>query len=405
MTDFSRIRADFPILSRVVNGHPLAYLDNAATSQKPRAVIEAISGYYEGFNANVHRALHSLGEEATAAHEGARSKVARFIGAAKDSEIVFTRGTTESINLVANSWGEANLGEGDLVLLTTMEHHSDLVPWQLVASRRGAVLAFIPFGADGSIDLGAVDANWDDRTRLLCVTHMSNVLGTINDVKGLARIAHAHGALILVDGAQSVPHMRIDVADLDCDFLAFSGHKVYGPMGTGILWARESILEAMPPWMGGGDMIRAVRLTGSTWNDLPWKFEAGTPNVEGSIGLGAAIDYVSAIGMEAIGDREAGLTRHALDVLDAVGGLVMHGRSPTRGAVFSFSLGAIHPHDVAQYLDRTGIAVRAGHHCAQPLMRLLGVPATTRASLAFYNTEDELDRLGEALEGARSFYS
>jgi cysteine desulfurase/selenocysteine lyase len=286
-----------------------------------------------------------------------------------------------------------------------MEHHSDIVPWQLAAKRRGARLAYIPVEDDGTLDLDAVERNWDDHIRLVCVTHMSNVLGTINDVVRLGRIAHAHGALILVDAAQSVPHMPIDVAALGCDFLAFSGHKMYAPMGIGVLWAREALLEAMPPYMGGGDMIRAVHLEESTWNDLPWKFEAGTPDVGGAVGLAAAIDYVDGIGFGAIGAREHELAGYALERLNSVEGLELHGHAPRRGAVFSFSLGSVHPHDIAQYLDREGIAVRAGHHCAQPLMKRLAVPATTRASLAFYNTEEEIDRLAVALEGARRFWS
>jgi cysteine desulfurase/selenocysteine lyase len=388
-----------------VNGKPLAYLDNAATSQKPLSVIRTISNYYESMNANVHRALHSLGEESTAAYEASRAKVRRFIGAARDAEIVFTRGTTESINLVANSWAEAFLREGDVILLTMMEHHSNLVPWQLAAARKGARLGFIPLEADGSLDLDAVEASWDPRTRIVALAHMSNVLGTINDIARISRIAHDNGALVLVDAAQSVPHMGVDVAALGCDFLAFSSHKMYGPMGMGVLWAREAILDSMPPWMGGGDMIRSVRLEESTWNDLPWKFEAGTPNVEGAIGLGAAVDWILGVGFEAIEAREARLTRYAIEKLDSVEGLVIHGRARERGAVLSFSLGKVHPHDVAQYLDREGIAVRAGHHCAQPLMKRLGVPATARASIALYNTEEELERLRVALEGAKEFYA
>jgi len=402
--DIVTLRSEFPILSREINGHPLAYLDNAATSQKPRSVIEAVDAFYTSHNANIHRSLHSLGEEATADWEGARKKVARFIGAATTEEIVFTRGTTESINLVASSWGDAFLREGDLILLTLMEHHSNIVPWQLAAARRGARLAYIAIEEDGSLDLEAVERGWDPRTRIVCATHMSNVLGTINDLRRLADIAHSHGALLLADAAQSVPHMGIDVGALGCDFLAFSGHKMYAPMGIGVLWGREALLEAMPPYMGGGDMIRSVGLESSTWNELPWKFEAGTPDVGGAVGLSAAIDFIETIGWDYIGRRESALGRLALETLEAVPGLRVHGRAQGRGAVFSFSFEDIHPHDIAQFLDREGIAVRAGHHCAQPLMRHLGVPATARASLAFWNEEAEVRRLGEALEGARRFY-
>ncbi len=398
------VRGDFPILDRHVNGHPLAYLDNAATSQKPRVVLDAMRVYYEHNNANVHRALHTLGEEATAAFEEGRGKVQRLLNARARAEIVFTRGTTEAINLVASSWADSSLKSGDVVLCTVMEHHSNLVPWQLACARRGAKLSFLPVEDDGSLDLERAAAAWDPRTRLVAVTHVSNVLGTINDVKALARIAHDRGALILVDGAQAVPHMRIDVQDLDCDFYCFSGHKMYGPMGIGALYGKEEILEAMPPWMGGGEMIRSVHLEGSTWNDLPWKFEAGTPNVEGAVGLSAAIDYLHALGLPAIAAWEHDLAAYAAEKLRATPDVTVYGSAPVRGAVFSFTLGAIHAHDVAQFLDREGIAVRAGHHCAQPLMKRLGVPATARASLSFYNTFAEIDRLAEALEGAARFY-
>ncbi len=403
-SNVASVRARFPILAREINGHPLAYLDNAATSQKPLEVIEAVDGFYRSRNANIHRSLHTLGEEATADWEGARAKVARFIGARRNEEVIFTRGTTESINLVASSWGEAFLKEGDVILLTMMEHHSNIVPWQLVAARRGASLVYIQLEADGSIDLEKVEASWNPRTRIVCATHMSNVLGTINDIRRLSEIAHAHGALLLADAAQSAPHMRLDVGALGCDFLAFSGHKLYAPMGIGVLWGREALLEAMPPYMGGGDMIRSVGLETSTYNDLPWKFEAGTPDVGGAVGLSAAIDFIGGLGWDYIGRREASLGRRALSVLGEVRGLSLHGTARDRGAVFSFSFADIHPHDIAQFLDREGLAVRAGHHCAQPLMRLLKVPATTRASLAFWNTEEEVERLGAALEAAKRFY-
>ena len=399
------VRARFPILQRRVGGKPVAYLDNAATSQKPLEVLQAVDGYYRAHNANIHRSLHTLGEEATAAWEAARAKTARFIGSARPEELVFTRGTTESINLVASSWGGSFLREGDVILLTIMEHHSNLVPWQLAAARVGARLSFIPVEEDGSLDLDRVEANWDPRTRLVSVAHMSNVLGTVNDVARLGAIAHAHGALLLVDAAQSVPHMELDVKSLGCDFLAFSGHKMYAPMGIGALWGRTELLDAMPPYMGGGDMIRSVELESSTWNDLPWKFEAGTPDVGGAVGLAAAIDFIEGLGWDYIRDREERLTARAIEILDGVPGLRLHGRARERGGVFSFSFETVHPHDIAQYLDKEGVAVRAGHHCAQPLMRSLDLMATTRASIAFWNSEEELERLGAALEAARRFYS
>jgi cysteine desulfurase/selenocysteine lyase len=398
------VRGDFPILDRTVNGRPLAYLDSAATSQKPRLVLDAIRVYYEHGNANVHRALHTLGEEATAAYEEARGKVQRLLNARASREIIFTRGTTEAINLVASSWADSKLATGDVVLLTEMEHHSNLVPWQIACARRGSTLRFIPLAEDGTLDLEEAERTWDPGTRLVAVTFVSNVLGTINDVKSIAALAHARGALVLVDGAQAVPHMRVDVQDIDCDFFAFSGHKMYAPMGIGALYGKEKILDAMPPWMGGGEMIRSVSLEQSTWNDLPWKFEAGTPNVEGAVGLSAAIDYLHALGLPAIGAWEEELAAYARERLGGVRELTQYGAAKRRSGVFPFNLGDIHAHDVAQFLDREGIAVRAGHHCAQPLARKLGVAATVRASLAFYNTFSEIDRLVDALEGALRFY-
>jgi len=399
------VREDFPILDRRVNGKSLAYLDNAATSQKPREVLDAIRVYYENGNANVHRALHTLGEEATAAFEEARKKIQRFVNAEKASEIVYTRGTTEAINLVAFSWAERFLEKGDVVLLTEMEHHSNLVPWQLACERRGCRLQFIPVEPDGTIDLQKAERAWDPRTRMVALTHVSNVLGTVNDVKAVAALAHARGAHVLVDGAQAVAHFRVDVRDLDCDFYAFSSHKMCGPMGIGVLYGREKLLDAMPPWMGGGEMIRAVTPERSTWNDLPWKFEAGTPNVEGAVGLGVAIDYLHGLEFRHIAAWEEELDRYALQRLYGAPGVTLYGTAAHRGSAFSFTLGNIHAHDVAQFLDREGIAVRAGHHCAQPLMKKLGVPATVRASLSFYNTFAEIDRLAEALEGALRFYA
>jgi cysteine desulfurase/selenocysteine lyase len=399
------VREDFPILDRTVHGKTLAYLDNAATSQKPRAVLDAIRVYYERGNANVHRALHALGEEATAAFEQDRAKVQRLLNARSKHEVVFTRGTTEAINLVASSWGDTFLKKGDVILLTDMEHHSNLVPWQLACARKGCTLAFIPLTPQGALDLEATEKLWTDKVRMVAVTHVSNVLGTVNDVKAITEMAHARGALVLVDGAQSVPHFRVDVADIDCDFLAFSGHKMCAPMGIGVLYGKEHLLERMPPWMGGGEMISAVHRERSTWNELPYKFEAGTPNVEGAIGLGTAIDYLHRLEFPAIAAWEAELTRYALERLQEVPDLTIYGTAAHRGAVISFNLGSIHAHDVAQYLDKEGIAVRAGHHCAQPLMRLLDIPGTARASFCFYNTFSEIDRLHDVLLAAVEFYA
>jgi cysteine desulfurase / selenocysteine lyase len=399
------VREDFPLLDRMVNGKPLAYLDNAATSQKPKAVLDAIKTYYEHTNANVHRALHTLGEEATMEYEMVRRKVQRFINAKNKEEIIFTRGTTESINLVASSYADAHLAFGDTILLTEMEHHSNLVPWQLAAKKHGCKLRFIPITENGALDVEHVEQNWDPSIRLVALTHVSNVLGSINDVKLISAIAHRHGAVVLVDGAQSVPHITIDVQDIDCDFFAFSGHKMYGPMGIGVLYGKEELLNSMPPWMGGGEMIKSVHYESSTWNDLPWKFEAGTPNVEGVVGLGAAIDYIHSLGLSHISSWEHKLLSYADEHLKGVKELVQYGTSPQKSCVFAFTLGDIHAHDVAQFLDREGVAVRAGHHCAQPLAHRLGVVSTVRASLAFYNTYSEIDRLTKALEDALRFYS
>jgi cysteine desulfurase/selenocysteine lyase len=397
--DVAAVRADFPILEG-----GLAYLDNAATTQKPRQVIEALAGYYRESNANVHRALHRLGEAATEAFEEGRRTVARFIAAAGPAEIVFTRGATEAINLVAASWGRSNVSAGDEILLTEMEHHSNLVPWQLLAEATGATLRFIPFREDGSLDLDRLEALLTARTKLVAVTAMSNVFGTINDTQRIVGAAHAAEIPVLLDGAQSVPHLPVDVQALDCDFLAFSGHKMYGPTGIGVLYGKKRLLEAMPPYQAGGEMIRSVWLDRSTWNDLPYKFEAGTPHIAGAVGLKAAIEYLSGLGMERIRAYEDSLTRYALERLGAVDGLTVHGEAPVRGGVISFTLDGVHPHDVAQYLDSEDIAIRAGHHCAYPIMRKLGVPATARASLAFYNTAGEIERLAGALNRAKEFF-
>lgn len=404
MYDVERVRRDFPILKRSVGERPLVYLDNAATSQKPRPVIEATRDYYERHNANVHRAVHMLAEEATAAYEEAREKVARFVGAPETAGLVFTRGTTEAINLVACAWGRKSLGEGDEVVLTEAEHHSNLVPWQLVARATGARLRFVPIREDGTLDMEEAEKLIGPRTRLVAAIHASNVLGTINPVERLAELAHEAGALMLVDGAQSAPHMPVDVKALGCDFFAFSGHKMLGPMGIGALWGRPEVLEEMDPFMGGGEMIREVRLEDSTWNDLPYKFEAGTPNVAGAVGLGTAVDYLGELGMENVREHERRLGEYAYERLTGLEDLTVYGPERDRSGLVSFSMQEVHPHDLSQLLDAEGIAIRSGHHCAQPLMRRLGVPATARASFYLYNTEEEVDALVEALAKAREFF-
>jgi cysteine desulfurase/selenocysteine lyase len=388
-----------------VRGRPLVYLDNAATTQKPRAVIEALVRYYETANANVHRAIHALGEEATEQYEAARAKVAAFIGARDPATCVFVRNTTEAINLVAYAWARHRLRPGDEIVVTLMEHHSNLVPWQLAARATGARLRFVGLREDGSLDRRSLDEALGPRTRLVAVAHVSNVLGTVNPVKEIAARAHAVGALCLVDGAQSAPHMPVDVADMDCDFFAFSGHKMYGPMGIGVLYGKREHLEAMEPFLGGGEMIREVRLEDATWNDVPWKFEAGTPNVAGAVGLGAAVDYLRSVGFQEAVAYERELTRYALGRLAETEGVVVYGPRGERGDLVTFNLGDVHPHDLSQVLDAEGVAIRAGHHCCQPLMRHLGVAATARASFAFYNTREEVDALVDAVEKAREFFA
>jgi cysteine desulfurase / selenocysteine lyase len=403
--DVGRIRADFPVLSTLVrDGHPLVYLDNAATSQKPRQVIEAISRFYTGENANIHRGLHYLSERATAAYDAAREKVANFLGAAASSEIVFTRGTTEAINLVAQSWARNTLQPGDEVLVTAMEHHANLVPWQVVCEQTGARLRAVAITDRGELDFDSFDRLLTDRTRLFAVGHISNALGTVNPVGELAARARARGALVLVDGAQSSPHLPIDVAELGCDFFACSGHKMLGPTGIGVLYGRLDLLEGMPPWQTGGDMIERVTLERSSWAMPPARFEAGTPPIAEVIGLAAAIDYLESVGLEAIGDWERELLARATELVGALPGVRLVGTAREKAAVLSFVLEGIHPHDVGTVLDDDGIAVRAGHHCAQPLMQRLGIPATVRASFAFYNTLDEVDALAGAVERARKVF-
>ncbi|HEU4798076.1 MAG TPA: cysteine desulfurase [bacterium] len=401
------IREDFPILSQRMNGKPLTYLDSAATSQKPQRVIDALVRYYREYNANVHRGIYKIAEQATQAYEASRVKVAAFINAPRPEELIFTRSTTEAINLVAYAWGRASIRSGDEIILTEMEHHSNLVPWQLLAAERGATLRFVPFDEQGMLALHEFDRMLTDRTRLVALTHQSNVLGTINPIREIAAKAHAAGAKVLVDGAQSAPHMPVDVQALGADFFAFSAHKMCGPTGAGALWARYDILDAMPPFQGGGEMIMLVHLEGTTYKDPPYKFEAGTPNIADSIVWGEAVDYLKAIGMQAIRDHEQHLTVYAMRRLGEIPGLRLFGpESPMRrGGALSFELDGAHPHDVAQVLDQDGIAVRAGHHCAQPLHRALGVSATTRASLYLYNTEADIDTLVAGLHTVRNLFS
>lgn len=392
------IRQDFPILQREVYGRPLIYLDNAATTQKPRSVVEAISNEYFSTNANVHRGVHFLSQKATDLHEAARERVRQFINARSTAEVLFTRGTTESLNLVASSFGEAFLKEGDEVIVSVMEHHSDIIPWQLLRERKGIVIRVIPMDDSGRLDLEAYERLFSERTRLVCVAHVSNVLGTVNPVKQMAATAHAHGAYMLVDGAQSIPHFKVDVQDLDCDFLTFSGHKIYGPTGIGVLYGRESLLEKMPPYQGGGEMIARVTFEHTTYERLPYKFEAGTPDYVGTHALAAAIDYVEALGMDEIAAHEHRLTQYAMERLGAIKDMHLYGTTPDKDAVVAFNVGNIHPLDLGTLLDRLGIAIRTGHHCAQPLMQRCGVEGMARASFALYNTMDEIDKLAEGIE-------
>src|SRR6266576_1028883 len=400
------VRADFPIMERRVNGKPLIYLDSAATSQKPAVVIDTMDDYYRRYNANPHRGVYAISEEATAAYESARQRVASFINAASPKEVIFTRNTTEAINLVRYSWGRANVHAGDRILLTEMEHHSNLVPWQLLAREVGATLEFLCIDDQGLLQLDDLERKLVG-VRLLAITHQSNTLGTINPIKAIVEAAHRAGALVLIDGAQAVPHMPVDVRELGVDFYAFSGHKMCGPTGIGVLWARRALLEAMPPFLGGGDMIKRVKLNDATWNDLPWKFEAGTPSVAEGIGLGAAVDYLSGVGMEAVRAHERTLVDYAMERLQDIPGITLYGpRDPElHGGAVSFTLPNIHPHDLATLVDREGIAVRAGHHCTQPLMDRLGVPATTRASFYIYNRADEVDQLVDGIQKAQKVFA
>lgn len=404
MLDIEEIRKDFPILSRTVYNRPLVYLDNAATTQKPRAVVEAMTEEYYSVNANVHRGVHYLSQQATELHEQARANVQGFINARSEAEIIFTRGTTESLNLVAFSFGEAFLKEGDEVLVSVMEHHSNIVPWQMLRERKGIVLKVIPMTDEGEIDLEAYKNLFSPRTRLVCIAHVSNVLGTVNPVKEMTAIAHAHGAKVLVDGAQSVPHRRVDVQDIGCDFLTFSGHKIYGPTGIGVLYGREELLEKMPPYQGGGEMIARVSFEKTTYERLPFKFEAGTPDFVGSHALAVALDYVRGIGQDIIAAHEADLTRYAMEQMSLIPGMKIYGTAREKDAVISFNVGDIHPLDLGTLLDRLGIAIRTGHHCAQPLMARCGVESMARASFALYNTRAEVDALVAGIDRVRKMF-
>ena len=403
--DVEKVRADFPILKRRVHGKRLVYLDNAATTQKPQSVIDALVDYYSRYNSNVHRSVHTLGEEATAAYEASREKAAKFVGA-RPKELVFVRGTTEATNLVRFAWGEKNVKKGDLLVTTMMEHHSNIVPWQLLAKSRGADLKFVGLNRDGTLDMGQLEALLRESPRLVAVTHCSNVLGTINDGRAISAKARAAGATTVVDGAQSVPHMPVDVGAIGCDFYAYSGHKMLGPTGIGALVGRKELLEQMDPFNAGGEMIREVFLDHATWNDVPYKFEAGTVNIADAIGLGAAVDYLTAIGMEKVREHEVLLIKYALESLPKVKGFHPYGPAEPakRGGVISFNLGDVHPHDLATILDEEGVAIRSGHHCAQPLMRWLDVAATSRASFHVYNSYDDIDALKAGLEKAGSIF-
>jgi cysteine desulfurase / selenocysteine lyase len=403
--DFTALRKEFPIFERKVHGKPLIYLDSTATTQKPLAVLEALDRYYRTYNANIHRGVYLIAEEATAAYEEARAKVRQLLNARSAAEIIFTRGTTESVNLVTNAWGRKNVGRGDVILLTEMEHHSNLVPWQLLAIERGAAIRYIPVDGSGRLDLSGLDRLLEGPVKIVSLAHVSNVLGTINPVAEITRRAHAAGALVMVDGAQSVPHMPVDVRALDCDFLALSGHKMLGPTGIGALYGKRDLLEAMPPFFGGGEMIREVRLEGSTWNDVPFKFEAGTMNIADAIAFGAAIDYLSAIGMEAVHAHGRELVEETMRVLGSIPGVTIYGPpAAERGGIVPFTVDDIHAHDVAAVLDREGVAVRAGHHCAMPLHTKLGLAATTRASFYVYNLISDVERLGEGVRKAKQVF-
>jgi cysteine desulfurase/selenocysteine lyase len=403
--DAERFRQDFPILKRLIRGKRLTYLDNAATTQKPQAVLDALTNYYTTSNANVHRGVHLLSEIATEAHDAAREKVRAFFKARSASEIVFTRNSTEGINLVASAFGRLRVGPGDDVVITAMEHHSNIVPWQLLCEARGANLRVAPIDDAGQLILEALDGLLGPRTRLLAVTHMSNALGTINPIATIVEMAHAKDVAVLVDGSQAAYHMPVDVGALDCDFYVATGHKLYGPTGIGVLYGRESLLEEMPPFLGGGDMIRSVTFEKSTWNDLPFKFEAGTPDIAGAVGLGAALDYIDGVGLEAICRHEHDLLTYATEAVQEIPGLRIIGTAREKASILSFVLEGVHPHDIGTIVDREGVAIRTGHHCAQPVMERFGVPATARASFAMYNTTQDVDALVAALRRVQAVFA
>ena len=403
--DLAAVRADFPILGRTVHDRPLVYLDNAASSQKPRAVIDAERAVYEEYYANIHRGVHQLSMQSTDAYEAARAKVQRFIGAGSTREVIFTRGTTEGINLVASSYGRKHVGAGDEILVTGLEHHSNIVPWQMLCEEKGARLRVAPIDDDGAVVMDEFESMVGERTKIVAVAHVSNALGTVNPVRRMIEMAHARGAVAVVDGAQAAPHLKIDVRALDCDFYALSSHKLYGPSGVGVLYGRQRLLEAMPPYQGGGDMILSVTFEKTTYNELPYKFEAGTPNIAGVIGFGAALDWVSGIGLERIAAHERDLLEYATSRLSLIPGLRIVGTAEDKAAVVSFVLAGIHPHDIGTVLDYEGVAIRTGHHCAQPVMERFCLPATARASMAVYNTREEIDVLVTGLERVRELFA
>ncbi len=402
--DVEKIRADFPILQQQVHGKALVYLDNAATAQKPASVIDSIADYYRDYNSNVHRGVHTLSQQATDAYEQTRSKIQAYINAGSEKEIIFVRGATEGINLVAQTFGRDQLKAGDDILITEMEHHSNIVPWQMLAEQTGANLRYVPITDEGELDMDAFERLLTDQTKLVAVVHISNALGTINPVETIIKKAHAVGARVLLDGAQAIPHQRIDVQALDCDFYVFSGHKLFGPTGIGVLYGKHDLLESMPPYQGGGDMIKMVTMEKTLYNDLPYKFEAGTPNIADSIGLGAAIDYLQTLDDAQLQDYEQQLLHYGTELLDSIDGLQLIGTAKNKTGILSFTLAGIHPHDIGTILDHEGIAIRAGHHCAMPVMERYQLPATARASLAFYNTRDEIDKLAAAIRKCQEIF-
>ena len=403
--DVARIREDFPVLHQMVNGKPLVYLDNAATTQKPQAVIDALVRYYSADNSNVHRGVHTLSQRATEDYDSGRSKARQFLNAASDEEIIFVKGTTDGINLVAHSYARQHLGEGDEIIISTMEHHSNIIPWQVLCQEKGAHLRVIPISDAGELSMDEYESLLSSRTKLVAITHVSNVLGTVNPIKQIVEMAHSQGVPVLVDGAQATPHMPVDVQKLGCDFYVFSGHKIYGPTGIGVLYGNAELLEAMPPYQLGSDMIKSVTFERTVYNDLPYKFEAGTPNIAGVIGMGAAIDYLTEIGMDRIDNYEHGLLEYGTECLSGIDGVKIVGNAPGKASVLSFVMDCAHPHDIGTILDTEGVAIRTGHHCAQPLMNRYGVPATARASLSFYNTKDEVDLLVKAIDRVIEVFS